>query len=88
MKVFSAAMFALTAGPLLVFGVSVCLGSVLFAVHPALLDGVTRLVQADVPAGALKRALMGALGWPGSGVPLWIGAFVLLVDAGRWRLRD
>ncbi len=88
MKVFAASMFVLSLGLMLVFGLFGRLGSALFAVHPGLLDGTTRFINAYVPPGAVHRVLMDALNWPSWTVPLAIGVLTVLIAAGRRRLRD
>jgi hypothetical protein len=81
-------MFVLAFGLMLGFGLTGRFGSVLFAIHPGLLDGVTRLIQAYVPPGAVNQVLTDALGWPSWTVPLAIGVLILLIATGRRRLRD
>lgn len=88
MKVFTAGMFVLALGLMLGFGVTGRFGSVLFAIHPGLLDGVMRVIQTYIPPGAVNRVLVDALNWPSWTVPLAIGLLTLLIAAGRRRLRD
>lgn len=88
MKVFAASMFVLALALMAIFGLSGRFGSVLFAIHPGLLEGVNKVIHGYVPDGPVNRVMMDALNWPSWSWPLAIGVITLLIAAGRRKLRD